>query len=155
MPPVIRVVEGTGSGPTAVASYDTALAAAGVADYNLDIISSIIPRNWSVEAVGTAPDLGAPGGRLTVVQARETTNQGRATAGLGWLTGPGPGVFYEVEGDLSPRTAQAEIDEGLETARRLRDWTFTDQAATVTTTRSSEAYASAVVLAVYGESAPL
>jgi len=44
-----------------MASYDAALAEAGVENYNLVSVSSvIIPAETRVEAVGTAPDLGPP-----------------------------------------------------------------------------------------------
>lgn len=152
---VIRVVDGTGTGPTAVASSDAALAAARVHNYNLTTISSIIPAGVAVESVGDAPDLGPAGSRLTVVEARDTRHAGRATAGLGWLTGTGPGVFYEAEGDLSDAAARREIKRGLNHARDLREWSFTNEAITVASTRDKEAYATAVVLAVYGTGTPV
>ncbi|PSP40313.1 pyruvoyl-dependent arginine decarboxylase, partial [Halobacteriales archaeon QH_10_70_21] len=68
----IRVVWGTATGPTAMASYDAALAAANVHDYNLVSVSSVIPADATVEVVGEAPDLGPAGERLTVVEGRAT-----------------------------------------------------------------------------------
>ncbi|MEF8907067.1 MAG: pyruvoyl-dependent arginine decarboxylase, partial [Haloarculaceae archaeon] len=38
---VIRVVWGSGTGPTGTAAYDAALAEAGVHDYNLVTVSSV------------------------------------------------------------------------------------------------------------------
>lgn len=93
----IRVAWGTGSGPTEMAAYDAALAGAGVENYNLVAVSSVIPADSRVEAVGTAPDLGPAGDRLTVVEARSTVaGPGRANAALGWIRADdGPGLFYE------------------------------------------------------------
>lgn len=88
---------------------------------------------------------------MTVVEARHTARNGRATAGLGWLTGPGPGVFYEAEGDLTKDAAREEIDRDLTSACELRDWTFTDQATSVASVRRRDESATAVVLAVYGD----
>lgn len=68
----VRIVWGTGTGSTALASYDAALAAAGVHEYNLVRVSSVLPADTTVDVVGTAPDLGPVGGTLTVVEARET-----------------------------------------------------------------------------------
>ena len=69
----IRVVHGVGEAATKMASYDAALADANVHNYNLVTVSSVIPSDATVEAVGTAPDLGPAGERLTVVEARATT----------------------------------------------------------------------------------
>lgn len=153
----IRVVWGTASGPTRMSSYDAALADANVHNYNLVAVSSVVPADATVEAVGTAPDLGPAGERLTVVEARATrAGPGHVTAGLGWTTGDGPGLFYEAAGE----TDEAEIDDrvraGLAAGRDLRDWDFADeQTKTVTTDADSGTYATAVVLAVYGDSDPI
>ena len=66
----IRIVWGVGDGPTEMASYDAALADAGVHNYNLVTVSSMIPAGAEIEVADTAPYLGPPGNRLTVVQGR-------------------------------------------------------------------------------------
>ncbi|WP_162224441.1 pyruvoyl-dependent arginine decarboxylase [Halorussus amylolyticus] len=153
----IRVVWGTASGPTEMASYDAALAEANVHNYNLVAVSSVVPADAEVEAVGTAPDLGPAGERLTVVEARATrVGPGRATAGLGWTTGPGPGLFYEVADETDPDDVAERVTAGLEAGRDLREWTFTDeQVETASVEADPGTYATAVVLAVYGESEPI
>ena len=52
---LIRVVWGSATGPTKMASYDAALAEAGVENYNLVSVSSVIPFNVPVEAVSSFP----------------------------------------------------------------------------------------------------
>ena len=52
-PLVIRVTAGSGKGRTALAAFDSALRAAGVADHNLVRLSSVIPAKASIE-VATA-----------------------------------------------------------------------------------------------------
>ncbi|MFC7046985.1 pyruvoyl-dependent arginine decarboxylase [Halobacteriaceae archaeon GCM10025711] len=150
----IRVVWGTGTGPTETASYDAALAAANVHNYNLVTVSSVIPADATVEAVGTAPDLGPIGNRLTVVQARATTATGRVSAGLGWSqTAEGPGLFYEAATETDEADVERRVREGLAAGRDLRDWEFTDESVrTVTAEAGPGTYASAVVLAAYGRS---
>ncbi|MFC6727007.1 pyruvoyl-dependent arginine decarboxylase, partial [Halobium palmae] len=64
----IRVVAGVGTAPTEMASYDAALADAGIHNYNLVPVSSVVPGDATVAFVGTAPDLGPAGNRLTVVE---------------------------------------------------------------------------------------
>lgn len=152
----IRVVWGTATGPTALASYDAALAEAGVHNYNLVTLSSVIPAGPAIEVVGTAPDLGPPGERLHVVQSAATAAPGkRAAAGIGWArTADGPGIFYEVDG-VDPDAVRTEIREGLAAGRELRDWDFVEEEVHVQSVAPEERHASAVVLATYGKSEPL
>lgn len=155
---LIRVVWGIAHAPTAMASYDAALADANVHNYNLVEVSSVIPENAAIEAVGTAPDLGPAGERLTVVEGRKTVVEGQASAGLGWATEPsGRGIFYETSG-TDPERVTSRLDRGLDAGRALRDWAFTDSGRKIVTAPSDardDAYTTAVVLAVYGESTPL
>ena len=153
----IRVVWGTGTGPTEMASYDAALAEANVHNYNLVAVSSVVPADAAVEAVGTAPDLGPAGERLTVVEARATrAGPGSVSAGLGWTTGPGPGLFYEAAGETDPADVTERVTAGLEAGRDLREWTFTDERVeTASADAEPGTYVTAVVLAVYGESEPI
>ena len=156
---LIRVVWGAATAPTAMASYDAALAAANVHNYNLVAVSSVIPAEAAVEAVGTAPNLGPAGQRLTVVEARQTVAPHEAecaVAGLGWAREPdGPGIFYEASGtDRDDVTAR--IEAGLEAGRELREWSFADGGRhVVETAAATDAYTTALVLAVYGESTPI
>jgi arginine decarboxylase len=142
-----------------MASYDAALAEANVHNYNLVPVSSVIPANAAIEAVGRAPDLGPPGERLTVVEARATIAPGtadRAAAGLGWSREPdGPGLFYESSGTDS-EAVRSRVAAGLEAGRELRSWDFETEGRRFATTETDpEAYTTALVLAVYGESTPI
>ena len=151
--PAIRVVWGVGAGPTETAAYDAALAAAGVGDYNLRTVSSIIPSDVPVEAVGTAPDLGSIGGALTVVEARcVAPGPGRVTAGIGWSREPGgPGVFYEAAGETGEPEIERRIRDGLAAGRGLREWAFEGEAVRTTSAGVEDGrYGAAVVLAAYG-----
>lgn len=154
----IRVVWGTGTGPTAMSAYDAALADANVHDYNLVTVSSVVPASAAVEAVGTAPDLGPAGNRLTVVEAHANAAGPRhLSAGLGWTREPdGPGLFYEVADETDPADVEARVRAGLDAGRELRDWAFDgERVETTTVTADSGEYASAVVVACYGESEPI
>lgn len=155
--PNIRVVWGTGTGPTAVASYDAALADAGVQDYNLATLSSVVPPGARVEAVGTAPDLGPVGGRLWTVQSRTTTaGPGRAAAALGWAVGPDGGVIYEAGDAEDEATAREQVRAGLGAARELRDGDLPEEGLeSVAFDVPEGTYGTAVVLAAYGEAAPV
>ncbi|WP_137284476.1 pyruvoyl-dependent arginine decarboxylase [Halorussus salinisoli] len=154
----IRVAWGTGTGPTEMSSYDAALADANLHNYNLVAVSSVIPADAEVEAVGTAPDLGPAGERLTVVEASATrAGPGHVSAALGWTTTEeGPGLFYEAAGETDPEDVAERVRSGLAAGRDLREWTFTDERIhTASTDPDAGIYASAVVVAVYGESEPI
>jgi arginine decarboxylase len=152
----IRVVTGTGTGPTAVAAYDGALATAGVHNYNITTVSSVIPDGSTVEVLDSAPDLGPVGEKLTVVEARATSDSRTApAAGLGWtMTAAGRGLFYEATG-TSPETVRERVAAGLESGRALRDWPFVDDRIVTAHTTAEEPYATAVVLGIYGDSEPI
>ena len=153
----IRVATGIATGPTEMASYDAALAEAGLHNYNLVPVSSVVPADATVEVVDRVPDLGPAGNRLTVVQSRATTAQpGRVTAGLGWATGPGPGLFYEAAAEADPGTVRERITEGLAAGRRLREWSFTDEEIEIASVDADAGtHTTAVVIAAYGESEPI
>ena len=164
---MIRVTWGTATGPTALAAYDAALAEAGVENYNLVTVSSIVPAEAAVEPVGTAPDLGPAGNRLTVVESSVTVGGDedaargrevpeRGSAGLAWATGAGPGLFYEVAGEFDEAECSRLLATGLAAGRELRDWTFDESGERVVAVEApAEGYASAVVLGAYGESEPI
>ena len=154
----IRVAWGTGTGPTEMSAYDAALADANLHNYNLVTVSSVVPADAEVEAVGTAPDLGPAGNRLTVVQAHATrAGPGHVSAALGWsLSEEGPGLFYESAGETDADEVAERVRAGLAAGRDLREWTFADERVeTVSTDAESGTYASAVVVAAYGESEPI
>jgi arginine decarboxylase len=177
----IHVAGGVGVADTAMASYDAALADANLHNYNLVAVSSVVPADATVEAVAEAPDLGPAGNRLTVVEARRTIGPGDevdfreggrsgaegaaskraprrhpdAVAGLGWATGPGPGLFYEVTGE-DPDGVRERIEAGLDAGGDLRDWALPDRETRVETVAAEPGrYATAVVIAAYGESEPI
>lgn len=155
---MIRVVWGSASAPTAMASYDAALAAAGLCNYNLIPVSSVIPADVTVEPVGTAPDLGPAGNRLTVVEARATTaGPGRVSAALGWARSEtGPGLFYEAAGETDAEDVTRRVREGLTAGQKLREWSFDEPTTRVESASvDSGTYTTAVVLAAYGKSEPI
>jgi len=155
----IRVVRGTGTGPTATAAYDAALADAGVHNYNLLTLSSVVPADADVTVVENTPDLGPAGGTLAVVQGRATVGEtGRATAALGWTRegADGPGVFYEAGGEFDRTEARRRIRRGLERAREIRDWDLEGSTVEVASTGADgDSFVTAVVLAAYGEAEPM
>lgn len=100
---VITVAAGTGTGDTKIAAFDAALFEAGIANYNLIRLSSIIPPGSTIERgkYVTPPD--EFGHRLYIVYASEIQVEAgkEAWAGVGWTLakdGSGKGLFTEHEG---------------------------------------------------------
>lgn len=154
---MIRLVWGTGHAATEKASFDTALSDAGIHQYNLRELSSVIPADVPLEEVGSAPDLGATGNVLDVVLARKTSPAGaRASAGLAWARRPdGAGIFYEVE-DSDPETVRELLRAGIERGCYIRDIDYSGVETKVVTAESSpDQYTTAIVAATYGESESL
>lgn len=93
----ITVRTGTGAGRTLISAFDTALAGAGVADFNLVTLSSVIPTGARVRHV----DARLPGGHgdlLFCVRAEAFADRPGdvAWAGLGWCVDEsGAGLFVE------------------------------------------------------------
>lgn len=154
---MIRIVWGDGEAGTAKASFDAALADAGVHEYNLRTLSSVIPAGVNLVADGTAPDLGPTGNALDVVVGRQTSPPGaRAAAGLAWARDEdGTGIFYE-GGDHDPETVEELLRRGIEHGCVLRGIdTEPVETQVVTADTAPDSYTTAVVLAVYGESSSL
>lgn len=152
---MIRLVWGDGVGPTEKAAFDAALADAGLHQYNLRRLSSVIPADVTVESSGTAPDLGPTGNVLDVVLAEQVSHPGaRAAAGLAWARDDDGGVFYEV-GDTEPETVAELLSAGIDRGTALRDIHQPVETRVHTANPAPDRYTAAVVAAVYGESSPL
>lgn len=84
----IQIMSGVGFGPTKLAAFDAALREAGIANYNIIHLSSIIPPMSTVLPAAEKPiPLGGWGDRLYAVMAdlRVDTRYEEAVAGIGWV----------------------------------------------------------------------
>lgn len=120
----IRVTWGAGAAPTELAAFDAALQAAGVADFNLIRLSSLIPPGSSVRAPDHWDALpGRWGDRLYAVYAehRVSVPGSRACAALGWVQDldTGAGLLVEHHGaDEDEVVARTRATLGDLTTRR-------------------------------------
>ncbi|MEA2004344.1 MAG: pyruvoyl-dependent arginine decarboxylase [archaeon] len=94
----ITVTHGTGTGKTELSAFDKALHDAGIANYNIITLSSIIPPD--TEVIPEMPDINKDeyGHKLYAILNRKTgTEKGDdACAGLGWMQDKtGKGLFVE------------------------------------------------------------
>ena len=153
--PMIRVTYGSGEGPTGIASYDAALHDAGISNYNLVKVSSVIPSNSRMEVVKEMPDLGPFGNRLWVVQAKTTVkgSKGKAVAGLAWVRGDEAGIFYESSGGMDEDGVREELIQGIESCKNLRGWEFGEIGMKINSSDVNKSeFATSVVVGVYGKS---
>ncbi len=110
----ITITSGTGEGPTTLAAFDAALLHAGVSNYNLICLSSVIPTSSKLVRAKFVSSEKEYGHRLYVVMARhdETQAGNVAWAGLGWTqeTASGRGLFVELHGNAKTEVGQAIHD---------------------------------------------
>jgi arginine decarboxylase len=125
----IRLSAGAGSGPTKLAAFDTALRRAGVANYNLIRLSSIIPPGTCI-TISDAPwhdNGGEWGDRLYLVYAEMRVDEPgkQAWAGVGWSQDKetGRGLFVEHEGH-SEQEVREDIRRSLQAMIRERQGEF-------------------------------
>lgn len=109
----IDITCGTGEAPTVLSAFDKALFTAGIGNYNLIHLSSVIPTNHEprVQQVNFNEVLEEYGKRLYVVYASctEIIPGKTAWAGLGWVMAaeePKRGLFVEHVGE----TEQEVVD---------------------------------------------
>ncbi len=125
---LIQVASGTGKAHTKLAAFDAALHEAGVANYNLIKLSSIIPPG-SVIKVKTPVEIqpGKWGDRLYVVMTdiRVDTPNMEAWAGIGWVQDKktGKGFFVEHEG-TNEKSVRRDIKASLEAMQGIRGVDF-------------------------------
>jgi arginine decarboxylase len=148
----IIISTGTGEGPTALSAFDAALLNAGVANYNLIYLSSIIPPGSTIERAQfvTPPD--EYGHRLYVVGARHDQQEPEkeAWAGIGWTQNAedGRGLFVEHHG-----TSRAEVETAicasLESMIASRDFAYGPIQFEIVGKKCHEKPVCALVVAVY------
>lgn len=121
----IQLATGIGQGPTKLAAFDAALNDAGVANYNLIRLSSVVPPNSVIEKKKVkVTTKGIWGDRLYVVMAekRVDTPNREAWAGIGWVqdSKTGHGLFVEHEG-ASEKAVRRDIRDSLEALMATRN----------------------------------
>ena len=127
----IHMRSGAGRGSTKLSAFDSALISAGVANFNLIRLSSIIPAEAVVlnkqNPDEDFPEPGAWGDRLYVVMAEMRIDivGDEAWAGIGWVQDriSGRGLFVEHEGE-SEQGVSGEIVRSLKQLQSSRGLDF-------------------------------
>ncbi|MGF0117099.1 pyruvoyl-dependent arginine decarboxylase [Promicromonospora sp. Marseille-Q5078] len=124
-PLTIRVSAGTGTGRTTLAAFDAALVAAGVGDFNLVRLSSVVPPGSVILEVDGRRQL--PGGHgdamyCVYAEAHASLPGHEAWAGVAWSRrddGSGAGLFVEHEGP-SHEQVTTDLTHSLEDLSAVR-----------------------------------
>jgi arginine decarboxylase len=126
----IHIGTGIGAGPTKLSAFDAALNDAGIANYNLLRLSSVIPPASKLTVHDkrfTKEFPGHWGDRLYIVMAemRVDSPNTEAWAGIGWVQDPetGKGLFVEHEGN-SEQSVKRDIRQSLEALMATRNIDF-------------------------------
>jgi arginine decarboxylase len=151
----IHLGSGIGSGPTTLSAFDAALNSAGIANYNLLRLSSVIPPKSNLVVHDHHIDRKLPGewgDRLYVVMAetRVDTPNVEAWAGIGWVQEKetGKGLFVEHEGH-SEASVRRDITHSLEALMATRNVDFGPIHMKVTGATCKHLPVCAMVAAVY------
>ena len=120
----IKIVWGKGEGKTLLSSFDKALAKAGIHNFNLIPLSSVIPPGATVIEAGTFESSHKIGDILYVVISSFSSDKSNAqiSAGLGWVQTEEGGLFLESKGEFNRQECEKEMRKGLSEMISARGW---------------------------------
>ena len=148
----ITVRTATGSGRTLLAAFDDALLSAGVANFNLITLSSVIPPHSNIRVGVTDPVTAGFGDRLyCVMSVGYADHPGEmVTAGLGWAmnAATGGGLFVEHSGG-SERSVVEQIQLSLEDMSHNRGGGYDDARHAVVSAHCDDKPVCALAIATY------
>lgn len=119
----VDIVWGEGKGKTVTSAYDAALTKAGIANFNLMALTSIIPPGAVIAEPGTFKGEGT--GQILPVVVATSAGRGHQVAALGWIHSPEGGLLFEAAGKNTDAVIQ-DITCGLQDMTRKRSWNFSD-----------------------------
>ena len=124
----INISAGTGVGPTELSAFDHALVNAGIANFNIIYLSSVLPPGSDVQVLNEPLNpSGSWGDRLYVVMSQKRTTQRNQEvwAGIGWMQDPATkkGLLVEHEGHTEAEV-RADINNSLKALAQNRNMEF-------------------------------
>ncbi len=149
----IQISGGIGVGPTEMAAFDQALVHAGVANYNLIYLSSVLPPDSQVHFEPRPQNPGGQwGDRLYLVMAQKRTSQRNQEvwAGIGWMQDAKThqGLLVEHEGH-SETEVRADIEHSLTAMAANRHMEFGPHHMHVIGTKYTDLPVCSLVVAVF------
>ncbi|MBU4022943.1 pyruvoyl-dependent arginine decarboxylase [Patescibacteria group bacterium] len=147
----IHICKGFGEGSTTMSAFDNALINAGIANYNLIYLSSIIPEGSIITTEKFISNIEDYGNRLYIVIARfnQTIIDNEAWAGIGWVQDEeGRGLFVEHFAE-SKDSVIGLIEHSMSDMKQNRDFKYKDIKYAVTGTKCYNKPVCAIVAAVF------
>ena len=120
----IDIVWGESEGKTLLSAFDRALLNAGIHNFNLIPLSSVIPPQSVIHETGTYTSSDRVGEILYVVISSLSSHKSNAliSAGLGWVQTQEGGLLIESKGEFSREECEEEIRVGLTDMMEAREW---------------------------------
>jgi len=148
----IIIVRGIGKGSTALSAFDDALHNAGIGNFNLVELSSVIPKNAIIkieEKYNLPHDIGHI--QPVVISHNESNEKGiEISAGLGWAIAEEGGVFIEISGCFSSEDCLTKISMSLDDMIKRRNWNWKENNNNhIIKAVVGEEFSSVVVCAIY------
>ena len=151
---IIAIQSGCGEGSTPKSAFDAALHRAGIEDYNLLYLSSVIPAGADVQLGTFRAREHSIGHRLYVVMAHaEVQTPGTEMwAGLGWVQDrrEGHGVFVEMTAE-SKEVLERSLVSSLEEMTARRSGAYGPPRCAMERAVCRDRPTAAIVAAVYGQ----
>lgn len=151
----IHITKGIGTGPTALSAFDSALYSAGIANYNLIHLSSVIPPNHKpvLKQAVHNNDVDTYGDRMYLVYASNATIEVGVSvyAGLGWVMTeeePKRGLFVEHVG-ATEAEVQKHIEDTLGSMTSYRREKYGKVQSAITGTTCTDKPVCVIVAALY------
>jgi len=148
----IVIVKGIGEGSTSLSAFDAALSNAGIGDFNLLELSSVIPKQTLIE-IKNKFDLDYEVGQIqpVVLSHTESDETGKEiSAGLGWTIAEEGGVFIEISGCFGEKSCVEKIESSLKDMIARRSWKWDGKINKyIATTTVGKKFSSVTVCAVY------
>ena len=149
----IKILSSKAEGKTSTSAFDLALAKVGLQNYNLIKISSVIPKDAKVIETEKYENLDKKVGDIlhAVISEKSSDVKGqRITCGLGWILADDGGVFYEESLlDSSREVIEKKLLEGLEEAKKIREWKWIGEPKMKIEEHEVEENGCVIVIAVY------
>lgn len=148
----ICITKSVGVGRTLLSAFDRALLEAGVGNYNLIPLSSVIPPNSNIHYSKFPRPQDSYGHRLYVVMSRKLTATPGETvaAGIGWVQSPSShkGLFVEIQG-RTREDVERDIHLTLEDMTTARAVDYGEIRSVVSEIRCVDMPVCALVVAAY------
>lgn len=148
----IKVVSGKSEGKTLVSAFDLALEKAGINNYNLQYLSSMIPKGAEVIEVDKYDNPERKVGDIVnVVIAKKSSDEQQKwiSCGIAWVQAEEGGILVEESCEGRAKEVERLLREGAEDMVSIRDWNWNTELKMKAMEHKVENNACVVVAAVY------